>query len=45
MNIGINEHGLHVLENVYNPIYMRTSEGNQISICMRDNGVRRRGSL
>lgn len=39
MKISTNELYNIVLEEVYNPIVLKTKEGNQYSICMRDEGI------
>ena len=35
----VNEYGEVVLEEVYNPIILRTKEGVEYTICMRDYGL------
>lgn len=37
MVVSVNEHGDLVLEEVYNSVILKTSEGNEIAICMRDD--------
>ena len=38
MKITINQDNLIELEEVYNPIVLKTKDGEKISICMRDSG-------
>ena len=35
----VNEYGEVILEEVYNPIILRTQEGVEYTICMRDYGL------
>lgn len=37
MKLGVTEKGNIVIEEVYVGVLMRTAEGNEISICMRDD--------
>jgi len=39
MKINVSEDGNLVLEEVYNSVILKTSEGNEFAICMRDDTV------
>ena len=38
MKVLASEHGELILEEIYNPIILRTNSGEELSICMRDSG-------
>ena len=38
MRIDVSEDGYIELRNVYNPVYLRTDDGEEMNICMRDSG-------
>ena len=38
MKITVNEKNIIQLENIYNSIILKTSDGEEIYICMRDSG-------
>lgn len=38
MEIGVSEEGLTVLKKIFNPIILITEDGQEITVCMRDNG-------
>ena len=38
MKVTVNEHGIIQLEEVFNGIILKTQDGEEMSICMRDSG-------
>jgi len=39
MKLSVREDGLIELEEVYNPIVLKTKEGKEFGVCMRDYGI------
>jgi hypothetical protein len=39
MKISVSEDGSLILEEVYNSVILRTSEGNELALCMRDDTI------
>ena len=39
VNLSVNDAGDMVAEHVYNPLILRTSEGNELGLCMRDDTI------
>jgi len=39
MQIDVNEAYAFVLKKVYNPLILKTEEGNQLALCMRDDTI------